>query len=419
MSSDKVQYKYAEMQEIAKEARAKSDSTAQTRQRLNQQIQTLHDGGWVGKGAQSFFAEMQNDILPAVSRLENALEQLGMVLLQSADTMREAEERAAQLFRTGEGRDGSSTGGGNNNGSTGGSSGSGTKSGTPITDALKFIGKFFGVTDNGLTTLKNMGMTVDTWAKKLKWAGPIGDMLSIVAAGTAAWESPNGWETFGEKITSFGLEKAISRHPIGAAVLLLSDGNQLVGMGAESLAGWVNEGVNDGKLADAIRDFKSTRTNADIGNVVDGVSSVVVDYFQANLRGVQEVFNNPTPLNIVQAMMPGGVANIGIASDPSMIQEIGRNALLTVGHTVDFVGAAITMGPEYVNLAENSMRVGLQEMGMSQGFSETASSIFGSSAQAVISATNPIGTIFHYASDYLPSIDFSDLVKEYVPAPTR
>mgnify|MGYP006201166621 CR=1 FL=1 len=39
--------------------------------------------------------------------------------------------------------------------------------------------------------------------------------LGLIGAGMQAWDSPNSAEAFGEKLTSFGLEKAIHYRPTG------------------------------------------------------------------------------------------------------------------------------------------------------------------------------------------------------------
>src|SRR5690606_3688575 len=122
----------------------------------------------------------------------------------------------------------------------------------------------------------------------------------------------------------------------------------------------------------------ATLKNADLGNVIDGVSAVGVDFVQAGMDGVKEVFNNPTPLNVLQAVTPGGLVGIGLGSNPDRLSEMGRNTLIALGHTADFAVGAVTMGPAFVDVAENSMRVGMHQAGFSEGFSETASSVFGS-----------------------------------------
>lgn len=417
MPSDKVQFQYEQLEKIAQSANTHADGAAAMRQRLAQHMQSLVDGGWYGGGAETFYNEMEQEIFPAVVRLERALEALGGVVLRASDMMREAEEQAANGFKTGSGglNGGGSAGGGN--GATGGSSTGGGSAGgssspglaTQIGDKIKFISKFFGVTDGTLGLMEKLGHTAGTWGSKLKWAGPVGDALSLIGGGLQAWDSPNAAEAFGEKLTSFGLEKAIgASHPVAAAVLIVNDVNQIAGTGVSFAAGQLNAGVNDAQLGTSITRFDATLKNADLGNVIDGVSAVGVDFVQAGFDGVKEVFNNPTPLNVLQAVSPGGLVAIGLGSNPERLTEMGRNTLITLGHTADFVVGAVTMGPAYVDLAENSMRVGLHQAGFSQSFSETASSVFGDVASSMMSGSPLTGALYDLMGSG-PKIDFSDM----------
>lgn len=404
MASDKVQYQYEQLEKIAQSANVHADGAAAMRQRLAQHMQTLIDGGWFGEGAANFYNEMEHEIFPAVMRLERALESLGGVVLRASDMMREAEEQAANGFKSGSGglNGGGSAGGGN--GSTGGGGLVGK-----IGDKLKFISKFFGVTDSTLGLMQKLGQNVGNWGSKLKWAGPVGDALSLIGGGLQAWDSPNAAEAFGEKLTSFGLEKAIgSSHPVAAAVLIANDLNQIAGTGVSFAAGQLNAGVNDAQLGTSITRFDATLKNADLGNVIDGVAAVGVDFVQAGMDGVKQVFNNPTPLTVLQAVSPGGLVAIGLGSNPDRLTEMGRNTLITLGHTADFVVGAVTMGPAYVDVAENSMRVGLHQAGFSQGFSEAASSVFGNVASSMMSGSPLTGALYDLMGKG-PKIDFSDM----------
>ena len=123
MPSDKVQFQYEQLEKIAQSANTHADGAAAMRQRLAQHMQTLVDGGWFGEGAETFYNEMEQAIFPAVVRLERALEALGGVVLRASDMMREAEEQAANGFKTGSGGlNGGGTAGGGNGGTTGGGS---------------------------------------------------------------------------------------------------------------------------------------------------------------------------------------------------------------------------------------------------------------------------------------------------------
>jgi WXG100 family type VII secretion target len=416
--SDKVQFQYEQLEKIAQSANTHADGAAAMRQRLAQHMQTLVDGGWFGEGAETFYNEMEQDIFPAVVRLERALEALGGVVLRASDMMREAEEQAANGFKTGSGglNGGGASGGGNGatnggsaggGGSTGGSGPSGLKA--TIAKGIDVLSKMLGIGDSGAELLKGMFKNVDSFgefSQKFK-LGPVGDVLSIVAVGVENWGQPDLIEKLGDKTVSVGLEMLLTKNPYGAAVMLVSDANQLIGQGTSFAASQLNELANDPRLGESIKNFDTTISNADAGGVLDSAGTVVVDVFQAHVSGFKELWNNPTPLNIATAVMPNGLMTLGLISDPDMAREMGQNSLVMLGTTADFVVGVAQLPSSYIDLAENSMRVGLHELGVSESVSETASSVFGKAADAVMFGVNPIGTLI----GQLPPIDLSGMAK--------
>jgi len=111
-------------------------------------MQPLASGGWIGQGADAFFAEMNSDILPAVQRLTDALAQAGIVTMQLSDLMQQADEEASFSFKDGGGRiSGRMTGGGSAGGSGGigiGIGGGGGNSYTVPSDWLDGVTDSFG-----------------------------------------------------------------------------------------------------------------------------------------------------------------------------------------------------------------------------------------------------------------------------------
>lgn len=414
----KVQFQYEKIDEIAQVAAGQSVASAQMRQRLIQHLQGLEDGGWIGEGAKTFFNEMHGLMLPAVSRLETALDQLSAVLRRASDAMREAEEQAAALFRGerggapsgGDGGGGTGSGsGGSDGGSTGGGSGSSSGLQPAIAKGIDVLSKLLGIGDDGAGLLKGMFKNIDKFgefSEKFK-LGPVGDVLSIVAVGVENWGKPDFFEKIGDKTVSVGLELLLTKNPYGAAVMVVSDINQLVGQGGSYVAGLINEGVNDPGLSESIKHFDTTLSNADAGGVLDSVGTVGVDLIQANIAGIKEVWNNPTPLNIIQAITPGGLMGVGLMSDPAMAKELAQNSVVMLGTAADLVIGVAQMPSAYIDLGENAMRVGLHEAGLSEGVSETVSSAVGTAADLAMFGINPLGTIV----GHLPSVDLSGMAK--------
>ncbi|CAG0993201.1 hypothetical protein ANAEL_02421 [Anaerolineales bacterium] len=62
-------------------------------------VDQLQAGAWRGGGAEAFYAEMRDLILPTLRRLEDTLQFAGEGTGKIHHILREAEEEAARLFR--------------------------------------------------------------------------------------------------------------------------------------------------------------------------------------------------------------------------------------------------------------------------------------------------------------------------------
>ncbi|RMG77222.1 MAG: WXG100 family type VII secretion target, partial [Chloroflexi bacterium] len=84
----------------------------QVLQAVRRQIEDLQRDGWWGEGANAFYAEMEDEVLPGVKRLKTALDQAGDTTYRIIELMMDAEERAGGVFNGGGGLPDSGTGGG-------------------------------------------------------------------------------------------------------------------------------------------------------------------------------------------------------------------------------------------------------------------------------------------------------------------
>jgi WXG100 family type VII secretion target len=66
--------------------------------KIKRQEATLQQGGWIGRGSDAFYAEMDDLVLPAIGRLGQALEEGGQVLNRVARLFGEAEESSQGGF---------------------------------------------------------------------------------------------------------------------------------------------------------------------------------------------------------------------------------------------------------------------------------------------------------------------------------
>lgn len=99
MEAPVIQAQYQTLQEISGRFAKQSEQTTSMISQLQDHLRALQDGGWVGRGADGFFQEMGNEVLPATRRLADALSESQAVTLQIIQVLREAEDEAAQPFR--------------------------------------------------------------------------------------------------------------------------------------------------------------------------------------------------------------------------------------------------------------------------------------------------------------------------------
>ncbi|MEZ4726308.1 MAG: WXG100 family type VII secretion target [Caldilineaceae bacterium] len=101
MSGDVVQAQYEQLDAIAQRFGHQAQAMHDLQQSVQRGVQLLRNGGWEGRGADAFFAEMDQKLLPAMQRLSNALTTAQATTLQVKAIVQKAEEEASQPFRNG------------------------------------------------------------------------------------------------------------------------------------------------------------------------------------------------------------------------------------------------------------------------------------------------------------------------------
>ena len=94
----KVQLNYDELRTVVKKFRNEGEDTVQMRSTLRDRVRELHKD-WVGESANKFFSEMENDLLPALSRLASALFFAQDVLDKIIKTIQNFDEDTAGYFK--------------------------------------------------------------------------------------------------------------------------------------------------------------------------------------------------------------------------------------------------------------------------------------------------------------------------------
>ena len=94
----KIQADYDELANIANQFNQEAQATEQLTNKITSLVDELEGGGWIGRGAQSFFSEMHDLVLPGMDRLTSALENASSAIQQISNVLSQAEQDASSLF---------------------------------------------------------------------------------------------------------------------------------------------------------------------------------------------------------------------------------------------------------------------------------------------------------------------------------
>lgn len=100
MGNDIIQARYDVLTNVANRFGSQAQANELMLSRVQQSMRSLESGGWHGRGSAAFFGEMNSDVLPALQRFISALQQAQIVTVRIGAIIKQAEEEAAQPFRT-------------------------------------------------------------------------------------------------------------------------------------------------------------------------------------------------------------------------------------------------------------------------------------------------------------------------------
>jgi len=325
VSAPKIQADYDGLNEIAKHFAAKAQDTNCLIQTVDRCVDELRRGAWIGKGADQFYAEMQQEVSPAMLRLRNALDDASSATTRIAQALERHEREAAALFYGGDGASSAVSAGG-----VAAVAASGVLSflqnmiqgGRDARDgfnkALKtFVGTAVGhlfdkvsaplarlsgkalekaISDIGSKFFDSLSVSrfVERGSKGLEkiLSGTGGKILGGVLSGAVdlVFAQLNGMPPNGEivfdQLVSGGIQGLVGATPVGGAVLLADAGIQIIGHVTAQLvsenADWLAYG--DLARAEAIRQtadrFSLALDNLSIDGRVDGIVGAIRNGFQ-------------------------------------------------------------------------------------------------------------------------------------------
>ncbi len=99
MAAPRIRVEYDNLTQIAKTFMKQGEATKSASDRLARQVDVLHSGHWIGRGADVFYQEMNDSILPSIKGLAEALAMADRVTRDIIKIMHETEEDAASLIK--------------------------------------------------------------------------------------------------------------------------------------------------------------------------------------------------------------------------------------------------------------------------------------------------------------------------------
>lgn len=97
--NDIIQVDYEQLETITQRFNTLSEDIQTVQRTIQQRVDALIHGGWVGRGSTAFYNEMSDDVLPALARLDAALAESSAITRQIAVLFNAAEEEAAAQFQ--------------------------------------------------------------------------------------------------------------------------------------------------------------------------------------------------------------------------------------------------------------------------------------------------------------------------------
>ena len=95
-----TQVNYDEMNGIIKNLKTEEEEIMNLLKTTKSKVESLHNNQWVGQGADNFFNEMEQTVLPALARLARALGVGSDVATDIMNTIRQADEETQSYFNS-------------------------------------------------------------------------------------------------------------------------------------------------------------------------------------------------------------------------------------------------------------------------------------------------------------------------------
>ena len=97
---EKIEANYDDLRAISQKFKAEEGEISQLLNQTRQKSEELHSNGWIGRGSDTFFNEMNSLIIPSFGRLANALMDASEATDKIVQTFQAAEEESRGYFKS-------------------------------------------------------------------------------------------------------------------------------------------------------------------------------------------------------------------------------------------------------------------------------------------------------------------------------
>lgn len=98
--AEKSEVNYEQMDNIVKRFRSEADAVNQLLNQTRSRVEGLHGNGWIGRGSDQFFGEMEQLVLPSLSRLVQALQAAAGAADNITKIYHNAEDQGQGVFKS-------------------------------------------------------------------------------------------------------------------------------------------------------------------------------------------------------------------------------------------------------------------------------------------------------------------------------
>lgn len=96
--AEEIRADYDQLEEVSSKFAQQSQVAQQLKQTLKSNMDPLENGDWIGQGSDAFFQEMNGEIMPALARLIDVLQDANAVTKEIIQKLKQAEEEAQSPF---------------------------------------------------------------------------------------------------------------------------------------------------------------------------------------------------------------------------------------------------------------------------------------------------------------------------------